>query len=341
MAKNIEHKILITGFEPFDGAVMNASWEAVKLLPEEISGWKILKLEIPTVFGKAGDAVIAAVKEQTPDAVICIGQASGSQGIRLERVAVNLKDARIPDNEGCQPVDEPVISGGPDAYLTRLPVRKMYERLQACNIPVELSLTAGTYVCNSVMYSLLHLINRKYKKIRGGFIHVPDLPAQAQDTADVSTGQCTEQPAMPAEQTSDALRICVEVLIEELNQDKDKNKKKDTDSAESKKEISDTSAKEKSAKAKKEKADKPKKEKKEKTGPNVLDKSAELVRNNAPKVKREMKKLAENPVVRDVALEALEVAKDGIRNRKIRRIAGVALRAARIPSSVKSDKSNQ
>lgn len=318
MAKNTEHKILVTGFDPFDSESINSSWTAVSALPDEILGWKIIRLELPTVFGKAGAVLEGAVKEHTPDAVICTGQAGGSPGIRLERVAVNMMDARIPDNEGSKPCDEPVIPGAPDGYFTGLPIRKMQSRLSANMIPVEISYTAGAFVCNSVMYTLLHLIRRKYKKVAGGFIHIPYLPEQAQAIFESGAVPACP-PSMPAEQVTFALGLCIEELIEDLS---DKKKTKD-------------SKEEKPAKAAKNtKADtKPPHttEKKSQSGKNVLDKSSEIVRKNAPKVRREVKKLAKNPVVKDVALDALEIAKDAIPNRRIRRIVGVALRAARVP----------
>ena len=326
MANKTEHKILITGFDPFDSDSINSSWAAVSALPDEILGWKIIKLELPTVFGKAGAVLEGAVKEHAPDAVICTGQAGGSPGIRLERVAVNIMDARIPDNEGNKPCDEPVIPGGPDGFFTGLPIRKMQNRLAANMIPAEVSYTAGAFVCNSVMYTLLHLIRRKYKKVAGGFIHIPYLPEQAQALFEAGEVPACP-PSMSAEQATFALGLCIEELIEDRS---DKKKAKDSKEDKQAAKASDND------KAHKNKARHDNKEKRESNGRNVLDKSSEIVRKNAPKVRREVKKLAKNPVVKDVALDALEIAKDAIPNRRIRRIVGVALRAARFPSSQKN-----
>lgn len=172
-------KILVTGFDPFGGETVNPAYEAVKLLPDTIAGAQIIKLQVPTRFTLSGTVLEAAVNEHRPDAVICVGQAGGRSAITPERVAINLADASIPDNAGDQPVDEPIRKDGAPAYFTSLPVKAMVQKMRAAGIPAALSYTAGSFVCNSLMYTLLYLIDRQYPAMRGGFIHVPYAMEQA------------------------------------------------------------------------------------------------------------------------------------------------------------------
>ena len=172
-------KILLTGFDPFDREKVNPAFEAVKLLPDTIAGAQIVKLEVPTQFVRAGEVLEAAMAEHKPDVVICVGQAGGRTAITPEKVAINLMDGRIPDNAGYQPVDVPIRADGPAAYFATLPVKAMVQRMQDAGIPAAVSYTAGTYVCNSLMYTLLSLIDRKFPSVRGGFIHVPYAMEQA------------------------------------------------------------------------------------------------------------------------------------------------------------------
>ena len=166
-------KILITGFEPFGGESVNPAYEAVKLLPDMAGDIQIVKMEIPTVFGEAGKVVETGILQHQPDAVICVGQAGRRADIGVERVAINLVEASIPDNAGNQPMDVKVQDDGDTAYFATIPVKAMVKNIKDHGIPASISYTAGTYVCNSVMYDLLYLIDRKYPSIRGGFIHVP------------------------------------------------------------------------------------------------------------------------------------------------------------------------
>lgn len=166
-------KILITGFEPFGGESVNPAYEAVKLLPDMAGDIQIVKREIPTVFGEAGKVVETGILQHQPDAVICVGQAGRRADIGVERVAINLVEASIPDNAGNQPMDVKVQEDGDTAYFATIPVKAMVKNIKDHGIPASISYTAGTYVCNSVMYDLLYLIDRKYPSIRGGFIHVP------------------------------------------------------------------------------------------------------------------------------------------------------------------------
>lgn len=172
-------KVLITGFEPFGGERVNPSWEVVKQLNDmEFVGARIIARQLPCVFGVALEALNAAIDEVQPVMVLAIGQAGGRTDITLERVAINVDDARIPDNQGRQPIDEPILETGPAAYFSTLPIKAMVNSMREAGIPASVSQTAGTYVCNHVMYGLLHRLNGQ-QEIKGGFIHIPYLPEQA------------------------------------------------------------------------------------------------------------------------------------------------------------------
>lgn len=176
-------KVLITGFDPFGGESVNPAYEAVKLLPDTIAGAQIIKLEIPTVFSKSGPAVEAGIQEYQPDIVINVGQAGGRSCVTIEKVAINLADARIPDNAGEQPVDEVLQKDGENAYFATIPVKAIVQNVREHGIPCHVSYTAGTYVCNCVMYNVLYMAAKKYPNIRAGFIHVPFAAEQAVDKA--------------------------------------------------------------------------------------------------------------------------------------------------------------
>lgn len=198
-------KILVTGFEPFGGECRNPSAEVVKGLPDQIAGADIVKLILPVTRYEAPKAVEQAVEEHRPDVVLSVGQAGGRAAISVERVAVNLDDYRIPDNGENQPADEPVVAGGPDAYLCRLPVKEMAVAIQGEGIPAQVSMTAGTYVCNHVLYSACHLLNTKYPHGKAGFIHIPYLPEQV-----------TDKPGMPSmclELSIRAVEIAIETIV--------------------------------------------------------------------------------------------------------------------------------
>lgn len=174
-------KLLITGFDPFGGEKINPAWEAVRALPDNIDGIEVIKLQIPTVFKKSAKKLFENIDAVKPDAVICVGQAGGRFEFCVERVAINLDDGRIPDNDGYQPVDTPVFEDGENAYFTTLPIKAMVEELKKAKIPAAVSNTAGTYVCNHIMYSLLYYLNKNNLNIKGGFIHVPYIPEQVID----------------------------------------------------------------------------------------------------------------------------------------------------------------
>ena len=172
-------KLLITGFDPFGGESINPAWEAVKLLPDTIGAFELTKLEIPTVFGTASQKVLEAAQAVQPDVILCIGQAGGRKAITPEMVGINLRHARIADNAGNQPQDEPVAAEGPAAYFATVPVRKMAQAAEDAGIAAAVSYSAGTFVCNDTLYALLH--HYADTQVQAGFVHVPFLPQQAKE----------------------------------------------------------------------------------------------------------------------------------------------------------------
>ncbi|AOR36500.1 pyroglutamyl-peptidase I [Streptomyces fodineus] len=175
-------RVLITGFAPFDGQRVNPSWQAASLVAAgPPAGLTVTATELPCVFGRSIDALRNALHASAPDLVLCLGQAGGRHGVTVERVAVNVADARIPDNAGNQPIDEPVIPGGPAAYFSTLPIKACVAALRAAGVPAAVSNTAGTFVCNHVAYGLGHLIATEFPHARGGFVHVPWAPEQVTD----------------------------------------------------------------------------------------------------------------------------------------------------------------
>ncbi|WP_266183627.1 pyroglutamyl-peptidase I [Dyella humicola] len=172
-------RILLTGFTPFGNDVINPSWEAVRLLHDQhIADHRVVAHLLPTAFEDSRRELEAAVREIEPSILLGVGQAGGRSRLSIERVAINVQDARLPDNTGAQPIDEAVIPGGPAAYFSTLPIKAMLAALQADGLPVEISNTAGTYVCNHVAYLMLHEAAKR-KGMRAGFIHIPYLPEQA------------------------------------------------------------------------------------------------------------------------------------------------------------------
>ena len=171
-------KVLITGFDPFGGESINPAWEAVKVIKDEIAGAEIVKMQIPTVVRKSIAKIHDKMVEINPDIVIAVGQAGGRFGVTPERVAINVTDARIPDNEGNQPIDEPIFADGDAAYFSNLPVKAMVQEIKNAGYPTSLSNTAGTYICNHVMYGILYYIQKEFPNVRGGFIYVPFAASQ-------------------------------------------------------------------------------------------------------------------------------------------------------------------
>lgn len=190
-------KLLITGFEPFGGQGVNPSWEAVRRLPDQVGEYVLCKLNIPTVYGKAAQMVLAQAEALGADAVISVGQAGGRDAVTPERIAVNIRDARIPDNAGVLCGGEKVAQDGPAAYFSTLPVEKMSQAIRDAHIPSAVSNTAGTYVCNDVLYTLLNAYHGT--AVRAGFIHVPYLPEQG-------------DPSLPLEDTVNALAAAIQAI---------------------------------------------------------------------------------------------------------------------------------
>jgi pyroglutamyl-peptidase len=177
-------KALVTGFEPFGGDAINPSREAVRLLPPRLGELELITGVLPTAFGAAFDTLAAALATTRPDIVLCTGLAGGRAALSLERVAINVDDARIADNVEQQPTDRPVVPGGPAAYFTTLPIKPAVAALRAAGLPAIVSNTAGTFVCNHVFYGLMHLAATRRLALCGGFLHLPYLPSQAAEHDD-------------------------------------------------------------------------------------------------------------------------------------------------------------
>lgn len=196
-------KILLTAFDPFGGASINPALEAVKRVSHTLPGVEIVKIEVPTVFGLSIRTVTEAMDRVKPDAVLCIGQAGGRPDLTPERVAINMNDARVPDNRGNQLLDVPVVAGGPAAYFSTLPVKAMVAAIREAGLPASLSNTAGTFVCNHLMYGVLHLLATRCPGVRGGFMHVPFAPQQVTDRP---------APAMSVEDIARGITAAVEAI---------------------------------------------------------------------------------------------------------------------------------
>ena len=187
-------RVLLTGFDPFNGASINPSWLAVQALHgKQVLAHRLVAAQLPTEFGAALNRLDALLARWQPELVVCVGQAGGRAALSLERVAINLIDAPIADNAGDQPVDMPVVPGGPAAYFSTLPVKAACAAMQRAGLAAEVSHTAGTFVCNQVFYGLMHRLTTRAElaHVRGGFVHVPWLPDQgspAMPLADVVQG---------------------------------------------------------------------------------------------------------------------------------------------------------
>lgn len=199
--------VLLTGFDPFGGETVNPSWLAAERLHDEIvAGHRIESVQLPTAFARAPRLLRAAIRRHRPALVLCVGQAGGRSAISLERVAINVIDARIPDNDGAQPVDAPVTRGGPAAYFSTLPIKAMYADLDAATIPVEISQTAGTFVCNQVFYALMRtLAPMPAPRPRGGFVHIPFIDEQVEHRPKL--------PSMPLDVIVAGLRIAIDTAL--------------------------------------------------------------------------------------------------------------------------------
>lgn len=198
-------KILITGFTPFGGEEKNPSWEAVRQLPDSTNGVTLVKKEIPTAFTKCKEVLETILEEEKPDVALHIGQAGGRTNITVEKVAINLAEARIPDNDGEQPLDEPLREDGDTAYFATLPIKAMVENIRT-KYPASVSYTAGTYVCNALMYHALYLAQKKYPNMRAGFIHIPFMEEQVIHKAN--------QPSMSLSSIQDAIQLAIEAILQ-------------------------------------------------------------------------------------------------------------------------------
>lgn len=201
-------KIIVTGFDPFGGEKINPSIECVKALPE-IEGVEIIRLELPTVFKESAIRLNEVINDVKPDAVLSVGQAGGRPGITMERIAINVDDARIPDNSCQQPIDEAIQENGEAAYFTTLPIKRIVKAIREEGIPAEVSNSAGTFVCNHIMYQALFAAAKADKSFKAGFMHIPFIPEQTKN-----------KPSLPLEESTKALKIAIETIRDYLN-DKD------------------------------------------------------------------------------------------------------------------------
>ena len=192
--------LLITGFDPFGGETVNPSWEAVSLLPDSIGSVRLIKLLLPVVFREAAVKVLAAAEEYHADHILCIGQAGGRKAVTPEFAALNVRAARIPDNSGNQPLADRIAENGPDGLFATVPVAQMAEAIRAAGLPGEVSYHAGTFVCNDVLYSVLHHFQET--SVTAGFIHVPFIPEQAGE----------DKPSLPLQDIVRALHAAISCL---------------------------------------------------------------------------------------------------------------------------------
>ena len=198
-------KIIVTGFDPFGGEKINPSIECVKALPE-IEGVELIRLELPTVFNESAKRLNEVINDVKPDAVLSVGQAGGRPGITMERIAINVDDARIPDNISQQPIDEEIQVEGEAAYFSTLPIKRIVKAIREAGIPAEVSNTAGTFVCNHIMYQALFAATKADKPFKAGFMHIPFIPEQT-----------TDKPSLPLEESTKALQIAIETIRDYLN----------------------------------------------------------------------------------------------------------------------------
>ena len=202
--------VLVTGFGPFGGEPINPALEAIKLLEGRIvGGCRVVTRELPVTRFEAIDAIVKHIWDTDPALVLAVGQAGGRLEITPERVAINVDDYRIPDNGGFQPIDEPIVAGGPAAYWSTLPIKAMVVAMRGAGIPASVSNSAGTFVCNHLFYGLMHQLAKAGGKIRGGFVHIPYLPEQA--------ARIGSQPSMAVETIVKGLEVAVETAITHEN----------------------------------------------------------------------------------------------------------------------------
>ena len=198
-------KIIVTGFDPFGGEKINPSIECVKALPD-IEGVELIRLELPTVFKESAKRLNEVINDVKPDAVLSVGQAGGRAGITMERIAINVDDARIPDNISQQPIDEAIQLDGEAAYFTTLPIKRIVKAIREAGISAEVSNSAGTFVCNHIMYQSLFAATKADKPFKAGFMHIPFIPEQT-----------TDKPSLPLEESTKALQIAIETIRDYIN----------------------------------------------------------------------------------------------------------------------------
>ena len=209
-------KLLLTAFDPFGGDAINPALEAVKLVSTKVGKFDIVKLEVPTVFRKSIERVAEAIEAEKPDVVLCIGQAGGRFEITPERVAINIDDARIKDNEGNQPIDTKIFEDGESAYFATIPIKAMVKAIRDAGLPASVSNTAGTFVCNHLMYGVLYTLAKKYPGIKGGFTHVPFIPEQV-------VGRTPVAPYMALEDIKRGLEAGIKAIGENFDHDINEN----------------------------------------------------------------------------------------------------------------------
>lgn len=198
-------KIIVTGFDPFGGEKINPSIECVKALPE-IEGVELIRLELPTVFKESAKRLNEVINDVKPDAVLSVGQAGGRPGITMERIAINVDDARIPDNISQQPIDEAIQLDGEAAYFTTLPIKRIVKAIREAGILAEVSNSAGTFVCNHIMYQALFAATKADKPFKAGFMHIPFIPEQT-----------TDKPSLPLEESTKAVQLAIETIRDYIN----------------------------------------------------------------------------------------------------------------------------
>ena len=198
-------KIIVTGFDPFGGETINPSIECVKALPE-IEGVELIRLELPTVFKESAKRLNEVINDVKPDAVLSVGQAGGRAGITMERIAINVDDARIPDKISQQPIDEEIQVEGEAAYFSTLPIKRIVKAIREAGISAEVSNSAGTFVCNHIMYQALFAATKADKPFKAGFMHIPFIPEQT-----------TDKPSLSLEESTKALQIAIETIRDYLN----------------------------------------------------------------------------------------------------------------------------
>ena len=201
----MKRRILVTGFEPFGGEQVNAAWQVAQALDgQRIAGCTVQALCLPCVFGQSLQVLQGALQAVNPAVVLALGQAAGRCDLSVERVAINVDDARIPDNAGAQPVDQPVIAGAPDAYFSRLPIKAIVAALREAGLPASVSQSAGTFVCNHVFFGLMHALRRR-RSVRAGFVHLPVLPEQV--------AAHPGQPNLPLATMVQGLRVAMDTAV--------------------------------------------------------------------------------------------------------------------------------